>query len=100
MPQPYNITNISTSRDFLQFAQHVNSLTGNLMGLAILIMIFAITFISMSHRPTKESMGYACFITWIISFFLELLTMISGTIFLITTVFMAISIVWLTLDKD
>ena len=97
---PYNLTNLSSSMDILEFTENINSLSGNLLGLAFLIMIFAITFIVMSHRTPKESFAYATWMTFVMAFFLQLLGFISGTIFIVTLILLAGSVVWLVLDKN
>jgi len=100
MAQPYNLTNISASRDFLEVTKAVNTLTGDLLGLAFLIMIFAVTFIASSHTGIKQAMGYSLFMCFVLAFFLQLLGMLSSSIFIIVLILLGAYVVWIYIAGD
>lgn len=60
--------------DFNQTLNYVDDVTGNMFGVAILVIVFTISFMALKSRyPTESALPSAMFTTTLISVFLWLL---------------------------
>lgn len=85
---PYNLTNISTSENYLELTQNVNDMTSGLLGFLILLSFFIILIISFSNSSIAARITTAALLTTIVSFLFRVIGLTSDLIvlmFVITT---------------
>lgn len=61
----YNISNLTSSNNVLEFGQAVNGLTGDAFFVLVTAMIFIISFVAMKGFDTRTAFMSASFITTI-----------------------------------
>lgn len=92
---------INGSRGLVDLAQYGNTVTGNLFGLFLVIMIFLVFFITIrNRRPNEEAFVVAGFITALSSIFLYLMDLISESIVAGVLVIFFVSLLLLYIDKN
>ena len=93
---PYDLTNISSGGNILEFVQNVNHLTGETFMLGILIAGWVILFVSMRGDGNKDALLAASFIIAVLSIFFRALNFISTakvvTIIIVFVVMFVISL--------
>lgn len=80
---PSNFTALNTS-DYSVWLNGVNVLSGGWIGIGILFLVFIVSFTGLNagvSNATPTSLAASCFLTWLISFILLSLGLISFTIF-------------------
>lgn len=88
----YNLTNVSTADNFAEIISGLNVLSGNLLGLMLLVMIFIITYtISQIRSDAPMSFAVSSYITSIIAFFAIALGFIPTSIAFIPIVMVALA---------
>lgn len=95
----YNLTNLTTGNPLGLF-QTANNLTGNWLGILILIAIYAIAFLSLKYYPTKKAFAGASFIAVIMAIMLRWLSLISDRVLLISVILTIISAIGLLFTSD
>lgn len=96
LPQaPYNTTNLTAANDMSEYTTAVNSLTGNMIGLLLLIVIWLIAFIGtiMSNGNTMKSMTIAFFGSFLLCLILVPLGWVGIDVFTIVVICLAASVV-------
>ncbi len=98
MAQPYNLTGMSQSNSLFEFVYQSNILTGNLMGILIIITTFIIAFLNMKDYEGKKAFAGSSFITALISIFLRVLGMITDQWMFGVFIVAGLSFIWLRWD--
>ena len=80
MPVPYNLTNITSGGNILEFVQNVNNLTGQSFMMGMLFAGFVIMFVAMMSAGTKEALVASGFITTVLAIFFYALEFIKGSV--------------------
>jgi len=70
---------------------YANTLTDNLFGIMILVLVFAVAFMHGSRDDTGRAFASASFICLLLSFFLGVLNLINGNIVIVFIVLTALS---------
>jgi len=97
---PYDLTNITSGENVLDFVVEVNKLTGQWFMMSMLLAGFVIMFISMRSFGNKEALLTAGFMTAIISIFFRALDFISTANTVITIIVFAVILAVSTQIKD
>ena len=95
MPQPYNLSDISSSNNLYDFMTNANILADGLMGILTLVVAFIILFMAFKQFEAKRAFAGAAFVVAILATFLRLLTWVSDTVMFTTFIMAGLSIVWL-----
>lgn len=90
---PYNLTCFTNARDFVQVMVCNNGVTNNLFGASILLIVFAISFISMLGFGQKNALVASLWLTTLVSTFLSTMTsgLINPDIMVLLTIISALS---------
>lgn len=94
MPQPYNLTNLTGSGDILGLVQSANSLTDNLLGVSLLMVIWVVIFVALKNYFTQAAMVTASFITMIVGILFFISGLVGQEIMIGVVVIFAISIIY------
>ena len=96
---PYNIHNISSSNNILEFVQGVNHLTNSYFMLGILFVGFIILFTSMKTQlvSNKDALTVSGFITAVMAILFFTLSFISSTWLIFIIIVCALVVVLTTL---
>jgi len=99
MPVPYNVTDLfnNTTDTFPEILAVVNTASGNILGIGLLIAIFIIMYlINLStNQGNAISLGVASLVTAVSSVFLSITGIVSGEFVPVTVVIAVISLAWL-----
>ena len=74
---PYDLTNISSADNILEFTQNVNTMTGETLMLGVLVVGWVILFVSMRYAGNKDSILASTFIIAVLSIFFRALNFIT-----------------------
>lgn len=74
MPQPYNLSGFTGATDIVQLGSAANTVSGNLLGILLLLGIFGVLFIAFKAYEDKRALMGASFITAIIAILLRVMT--------------------------
>lgn len=100
-PFPYPDNNIT---GIVSFFRHVNTLTdvggAGFLGIAILIIIGFVAFLSMKNYTTERAFGFAGFLTFIVAILLRFMNMISDSVLFIVIIMFIMSIVFLMKERQ
>jgi|TARA_Y100000310_G_scaffold81459_1_gene78014 hypothetical protein len=97
---PYNMENVSNSKDILEFVIAVNALTDHTFMLGILIVGWFILFLSMRGYGNKEALTASSFITSVMAIFFVTLGFISVTTLLFIVIPAAFMFAAILFRKD
>ena len=89
--------NLSTLQDIMVYN---NTITNDLFGVSILMMVFGISFITMQNFGNKPSLVASLWITSVISIFLWVLQLISPDIMVALTVMTAMATIFLFRTRE
>lgn len=90
MAAPYPNPNVT---GYVELLQYTNTVTNNLFGLGLLLMIFIVSFLSLKIYTTERAFATASFITAMSSYFLAILGLIATIIVVVPTIMALISII-------
>jgi Na+/H+ antiporter NhaB len=93
MPQPYNLTGLSSKNTLVSLLQESNTIAGGIIGGLILLAVFIISFIAFKDYEGKRAFAGASFLTALIAVFLRVLAMIPDSYMFTTFIIAGISIV-------
>ena len=99
MTEIYNLTNISSSSNFLELTQHANSLSGGLFGTLVILSFFIVLFVSL-HGEMRIKFAAASFITAIITLLFSVIGLIGEFIVLIIVFMTAVSVMFAMYKQD
>ena len=97
---PYDLTNITSGGNILQFVQNVNNLTGQSFMLGMLLVGFVVLFISMRSAGNQDAMMASSFITAVLAIFFYTLQFISAGMLIIIEIVFGIYFVYTILRKE
>lgn len=96
----YNITNLTASNNAYELLMNLSSLSGDLLGLVLLIVIFSISFINLKYfHDTKESLSLASVIGLIAGIIFRILGLVNDT-FIFVMFLLVLIILLVKLGKD
>jgi len=98
MVQPYNITNITGTGDFVALTGQVNSIVGQWFAIGWLIVLFIVIFLNLKNYFTKNALFPAAFVVTLNAIGFFLLGWISQRIMLMAIFVLAVSLVWLIME--
>jgi uncharacterized membrane protein YiaA len=98
MPQPYNLTNLTSSDGLLGIFQATNSMVDNTFGIMILLLIWIVIFIRLKMYSGKAAFFAACFISALVGIMLFMMGMVSQTVLMMVIVLMGVAFVSLLFD--
>lgn len=81
-----------TSGNLIDLITYGNTVTGDVLGIIFLLIIFFVMFISMKRYPTEKAFVGAAFTTAISSYLFNILGVLSGNIVSATTVILLAAI--------
>lgn len=93
LPFEWPSNNITGFVDFVNYVNH--EMTSGFLGIAWLVAIFMVAFLSTSRYSVDRALGFSSFITMVSAIFLRTLGMINNTVLFITVVAMVGSILFL-----
>lgn len=99
MPQPYNLTNITSSTNLYGVVKTANELVGGTFGIAILLMTWFVTFIALKRYPTQNAVFPASFVTFLVAMGLFLGGIIPQYVLMMSIVILALSLVWIKMSS-
>jgi len=67
-----NVTDINITRPY-ELITYANTLTDNIFGVVMILMIFIVSFIAMKDYPTKSAFASSCFITTLLAILLRVM---------------------------
>ncbi len=79
LDMPYNLVNITSGGNILEFIQNVNNLTNQTFMLGMLLAGFVILFVAMMSAGTKEALVASGFITTVMAILFFALEFIKGS---------------------
>lgn len=85
----------ASPQNFGEFAVWANSVTGNMAGPIMLVVIFAISFLSMKANTTQEAFTGSSFITSLASYGFYLIGLVEPVAILVPTFMFAVSLILL-----
>lgn len=91
---PTNVTN------FVTWMQYNNTVTDNMFGIGILVMLFIVVFIAFKQYETEQAFASACFISLIASIMLRVVGLVGSNVVLVFVILSAISAVLLYLKSS
>lgn len=91
---PENMTGI------VPFISYVNTLVDGFLGVAILIIVGFIAFLSTKGYSTDRALGYSTFLLLITSLFLRFLSLINDAVLLIVIVLFIIAVIFLMRERN
>ena len=97
---PYELTNITSSGNILEFVQHTNNLTGQLVMMGMLLAGFIILFISMREADPQDALVASTFITSILAISFYALDFIKGQYLTIIIILFAALFAFKVLKKS
>ncbi len=97
---PYDLTNITSGGNILQFVQNVNDLTGQTFMLGMLLAGWIIMFVSMRGDGNRDALMASSFMIAVMSIFFRTLEFISTTKTVIILIIFAIIFVITMQRKD
>ena len=83
MPVPYNLTGVTNASNIVELTQEVNQLTGEYLGLLILISFFVILIAAYRDQTPVTRVTVAAFLTTLISFLFRVIGMTGDLVVLI-----------------
>ena len=94
--QPYNLTNVSQNGGIVDLFLMANSLSSQIFGIVILLLVWLIIFMALKNYSSQTAMFAASFVMMLTAIFLFLIGMISQTTLMMAIVIFALSmiIVW------
>jgi len=72
----YNLTNLTSANTYPQVLQRINELSGNFFGIALIVTIFVVSFLSLKNYSTERAFAGSMLITTILGIFLRILEII------------------------
>lgn len=96
----FNLTCYTAVRSFQGLLICNNTITNNLFGSAIIIMVFFISFISMLPFGQKQSLAASLWLATVSSVFLWILQLLSADYMVLLTVITALSTLFLFRTKE
>ena len=91
---PYNVTS------FQDLLIYNNTVTNNMFGLSILVIVFFISFFTMLKFGSKVSFASSMWLTTVVSVFLWILQLVNPDIMVVLTVITALSTVFLFRTRE
>jgi len=88
----YNLTGLDNVNSFYSLTKEVNTITGDILGLAIVSLIMIVSFFYMKKYDTESSLIASSFITAIISGILFFVELISFTVMIFPFLMLCIAI--------
>lgn len=89
-----NVTSMST------YLTYPNTVTGGMFGIALVIVIFVICFVSLRAYPPRQSFPASMFITTVLTALLRIIGVVGDPVLLLMLIGTAIVAVLMTLPKD
>ncbi len=89
----YNTTGIANSENFADFFIQASLLSGGWLGLAFLVTLSFVTFISLKNFPTKEAFAANMFLSTITAFMFYSLGVIGFNVVSIYLILLAVAII-------
>jgi len=74
---------------FVEFLQYTNYLTGNLIGLGILLVIYIVSFIATKAYPSDRSIIFSAFFGTIVAILLRFLDLIGDVLLTVSILILA-----------
>lgn len=96
---PFNYPGNETS-GLVQLFQLVNDYTQGYLGVAIIIIVAFVSFLSTKDYSTDRAFGFASFLTLITSLFLRFLNLINDMVFFITILLFILSAIYLMRERN
>ncbi len=78
----YNLTNLSASNDFLEVAQAVNTISGDMFFTVVSAMILVVAFVSMKNFDSSTAFASATFISTFLTSILWAATLVPEIVLL------------------
>ncbi len=91
---PNNLTNV------VVLFTYINSLVNGFLGVAILLIVGLVAFLSTKAFTTEQSLGFSSFLTLITAIFLRFLNLITDFILYIVVVIFVLSVIFLMRQKN
>ena len=98
MPQPYNLTNLTSSNNLYDLATATNDLTDGIFALLIVFTIFIISYSAMAKWGFKSAFAASCFITAGSTILLRIMNWVSDTVMFIS--FLLVAAAYLLMKFD
>jgi hypothetical protein len=95
----YNLTNVTNATNMWTLTESVNELSAGWLGVAVLITLSVILFISLKDYPMKEAFAATCFISTVLALLLRVLGLISDFVMFIYVIATAIAVIALVANK-
>lgn len=100
MPAPYNLTNLTSSNDMTGFFIVANETTEGVFGWFIIIILFAVIFMSFKQNyPTPQAFAGTSFIVTILAMLLKTFGIVSNLTMYLLILASAIGMVTLFLQE-
>ena len=96
----FDLSCYTSSRSFQAVMLCNNTVTNNLFGLSILLMVFSIAIITMLYAGVKQALAASLWLTTLVSMLLWVLQLISPDIMVTMTVITALSSVFLFRTRE
>lgn len=97
---PYEIHNVTSADNILEFVQGVNNLTGQWFMLGMLLAGFVILFVTMRPSGNKDALMGSSFFTVVMAIFFRTLEFISNAKLIVIIIVFAIIFVITTMRKE
>ena len=98
MPQPYNLTNLTSSDNLYSLATSTNDLSGGVFALLIVFSIFIISYAAMAKWGFKPAFAASCFITAGMTILLRIMNWVSDSVMFIS--FLLVAAAYLLMKFD
>lgn len=93
-PWPTNVTGIMSLLSYVSFTTH------GLLGATILIVVLAVSFLSLKIYPAHKAFAAASIMTFITATFFRILGLINNVVLIISIILMAVGIFWMWMEES
>jgi|TARA_R100000750_G_C2303082_1_gene79576 hypothetical protein len=100
MPQPYNLTNVSSSENILELTQYTNDITGGWLGILIMVSFLFILFVNLQGSSPAVRFTTASFLTTLLAFLFRIINLSNDFIVVILVLITSISFLVMMYTKE
>jgi len=100
MPEPYNLTNVTSGDNVLGLFKSANQMTDSTFGIVILLMVALLVYMRLKGYNSESALIAAMFITTLLSIFLFLMGMVTQVVLMVCIILFAITVLIKFLFKD
>ena len=88
------------TESFLDIIMLIDDISGNKLGLAMIIIVGFVTFLSMSNYSADRALGATSLVLLMVSIFLRFLNLINDSLFYITIIIYIGAIIWMIKERS